>query len=271
MSFIKLNKRYLAAFEDKDMPEIGTVGVKFIRKEESVPHGIKFTSETKTWCQAVRAASGGEPVLINPENIGCPAGAISLGLTSPENEEPLPGKRPYTELMKKPAPPADFSEGLVYACRGAEKMEYSLFGELDAGRYKTLDAAKNAISNMIFIRDDSITAVLAFPASVDLIPDVVILPLTPVQAMRTVQAYAFEEGKRAWIDFTGIRAVCSELTAIPYVEQRLNGSLFCLGARVIAGWEGGITAFGMPYDIFEYIVKGMEDSRTGFPFKQYPR
>ena len=45
---------------------------------------------------------------------------------------------------------------------------------------------------------------------------------------------------------------------------------YCLGARLIAEFEADRMGIGMPFSIFEELVKGMEDSKTGFPFQLYP-
>jgi uncharacterized protein (DUF169 family) len=68
----------------------------------------------------------------------------------------------------------------------------------------------------------------------------------------------------------GIRGVCADLTALPFLEQSLNGSFFCLGARAVGGWEGNLLGLGMPLSVFERMVTGMERSAGGFPYKAYP-
>jgi len=104
----------------------------------------------------------------------------------------------------------------------------------------------------------------------DLKPDVVILALKPKQALLAIQGYNFLSGNRLEMSTIGIRGVCADLTAQPFIEQKLNGSLFCLGARALGGWEGNLLGLGMPFSIFQQMVSGMERSATGFPYKAYP-
>jgi hypothetical protein len=66
-------------------------------------------------------------------------------LVDPYQNEPLSGKREYTDLMEVPASPADFTNGLVYACKDSGNMQFPLFGGDDSGRYETLEAALRAV------------------------------------------------------------------------------------------------------------------------------
>jgi hypothetical protein len=83
--------------------------------------------------------------VITRDNVGCPAAGIALGLVDPYQNEPLSGKREYTDLMEVPASPADFTNGLVYACKDSGNMQFPLFGGDDSGRYETLEAALRAV------------------------------------------------------------------------------------------------------------------------------
>jgi uncharacterized protein (DUF169 family) len=68
----------------------------------------------------------------------------------------------------------------------------------------------------------------------------------------------------------GLRVVNSDLIVRPYLTQEMNVSTYCLGARLIGGFEAERMGVGMPYGIFKDIVQGMEDSKGGFPFAAYP-
>ena len=68
----------------------------------------------------------------------------------------------------------------------------------------------------------------------------------------------------------GLRVVNSDLIVRPYLTNQMNISSYCLGARLIAEFEGDRLGIGMPYGIFGEIVTGMEDSKGGFPFPMYP-
>jgi uncharacterized protein (DUF169 family) len=275
MRFTEARDRFVAAF-GKNNPDhpIVPVGIKFVPRGTKMPEGDYEIDEVAVpWCGAVKLAGedGGDVVVMTRDNIGCPAGGIALGLVNEQEQEPLEGPRKYTSLMGQPASPADFTNGLVYACKDAGRMEYSLFGDDDPGRYKTLSAAMHAVSGMAAIRPAMMEAVFAYAAgTLDVEPDVVHLGLTPRQALRTVQAHCFPTGDRFEMSTIGIRGVCADVTAYPFVHQKLNGSFFCLGARALSGWEGNLLSLGMPFEIFCRIVEAMEESGAGFPFAAYP-
>jgi len=97
MSFKEASKRFMDVFREQE-PRIRPIGVKLIPKGKEVPKGTRATEEYQgiPWCEAVRiAAMKGEVVLINKENVGCPAAAIALGLVDQYQIEPLRGKRKY--------------------------------------------------------------------------------------------------------------------------------------------------------------------------------
>lgn len=265
---------YAEYFKEHGDEVIEPLGVRFLHDEVEI-EALKSCVESSLrlpWCAALRVVSESSALMVTRETIGCPAGAISLGLIDENEATPLEGERPYTDLMEKPAPPAEFTSGRVYACQASGHMEYSLFGPGDTGRFASLDAARRALETMAVIRPPTTGAVVAYHAEeVELHPDVVVLPVTPRQALRVIQAQAFETGERTNISTLGLRGVCSDVTAAPYLEGRINGSFFCLGARALAGWPGELLVLGMPHEIFHRIVGGMIKSAGGFPYEKYPR
>ena len=272
MNFNELSERYIKAFDVPDLkPEVHCMGIKFIEKGNKVPENIQVKDVPAPWCGILKMASEGDVIIATKDNIGCPAAAIALGLVNPDDPEVLEGSRKYTSMMSKPASPKDFTDGFVYACKGSGHMEYALFGDADVGRYETWGAAKHAISGMAAINDYQVDAVLAFPAgAVDIDPDVVVIDLIPKQALRTIQGYCYPTGDRVTFNTIGIRGVCADVTAYPFLMQKMNASFYCLGARAIGGWEGERMALGMPLQIFKDTVEGMESSKGGFPYSKYP-
>ena len=274
ISFKEASARFMGVFGEQE-PLMRPIGVKLIPKGKDIPQGTKPPGEYQgiPWCEAVKiAATKDEAVVINRYNVGCPAAAIALGFVDEYEREPLGGKRKYTDLMSKTASPADFTQGLVYACKESGNMQFALFGKEDTGRYETLGVALKAVSGMTAIQPAIMDAAVAYPADkLDMAPDVVILAVKPKQALLAIQGYNFLTGSRFEMSTIGIRAVCADLTALPFLEQRLNGSFFCLGARAVGKWGGDLLGLGMPFLIFQIMVTGMEKSAHGFPYKAYPQ
>ena len=241
------------------------------------PQGLTFTS-----CQAKKQASLGDPVCLTPNSIGCVAAAITFGLVDRNRDTPMEGPRVYTDIMKEQsgegegftAPsPKDFTQGIVYACHDADHPEFALFGKEDSGRYRDVETAKNAVEEMFAIQPATTRAVFFYSqefADVEITPDVVVLSVRPVELTRVIQAYQYNTGKRVNASMGGLRVVNSDLIIRPYLTGEINVSTYCLGARLIAQYEGDRMGVGLPFGDFETVVQGMADSRTGFPFHLYP-
>lgn len=101
-------------------------------------------------------------------------------------------------------------------------------------------------------------------------PDVVVLSVRPVELTRIIQAYQYNTGKRIQASMGGLRVVNSDLIVRPYLTGEINVSTYCLGARLIAQYEGNRLGIGIPWELFKIVVQGMKDSETGFPFHMYP-
>lgn len=261
--------------------------VKLYRHDDVLPQFLDHyypVGETVTACQAVRHASMGHPVNLNLDTIGCIAAAVSLGLVDQYRGTPLDhGSRIYTDLMRrqsessrefKPPSPYDFTSGIVYACRQAKKPEYCLFGSDDSGRFINVDIARTAVEQMAAIQPPVMKNIFFYPPNnleyADLEPDVVLLNVRPVELTRIIQGYQFMTGKPIQASMGALRGVPSDLIAWPYLNRQINVSTYCLGARLLAGFEGDRMGIGIPYREFDRLVIGIEKSRTGYPFPRYP-
>jgi len=264
--------------------EIPMTAVKFYKKEDEIPEPVKENQPTisLTSCQAAKQASLGDAALLTTDNIGCVAAAITFGLVDKDQTEPLGDSRVYTDIMRdqsglgddfKPPSPKDFTEGNVYACKDSGNMDFALFGKEDVGRFKDVETAKKAMKDMMAIQPPTTKGVFLYSRDfddIDIIPDVIVLSVTSAELTRIIQAYQFNTGERVTASMGGLRVVNSDLIVRPYLTGKINVAPYCLGARLIAEFEADKMGIGMPFSIFEELVKGMEDSKTGFPFQLYP-
>ena len=267
----------------KDL-EIPMTAVKFYKKEDEIPEPVKENQPTisLTSCQAAKQASLGDAALLTNDNIGCVAAAITFGLVDKDQPEPLGDSRVYTDIMRdqsglgddfKPPSPKDFTEGNVYACKDSGHMDFALFGNEDSGRFKNVKTAKKAMKDMMAIQPPTTKGVFFYSKDfddIDIIPDVIVLSVSSAELTRIIQAYQFNTGERVTASMGGLRVVNSDLIVRPYLTGKINVAPYCLGARLIAEFEADRMGIGMPFCIFEELVKGMEDSKTGFPFQLYP-
>ncbi len=272
-TFHEAYRRYMAAFGVPELPDVTAVGVKFVRRGEAPPPQAAPLEMAYTWCYAVKQAAKGEVPLVTRETCGCVMAAIALGLVAEDDPEPLPGFRQYSQNMTTPPAPIDYKEGRVFGCAAAGRMDLALYGADDPGRFATVEASRRAFAEMPKIQPACMDAVVAFPPEAelaDLVPDVVILALTPRETVRTVQALTFATGERFEMSTLGVGGFSVDLTAAPYVNGRPNGSFMCVGARVIARWDGNLNGIGLPWRHFLAMVEGMQASAKGYPFARYP-
>ena len=264
---------------------IPTAFVKIFGKDDNVPEKIfeyHTVDVTLTSCQAAKQASLGDAVCLTRSNIGCIAAAITFGLVDQFEDKPLEKPRVYTEIMRQqfkdknnfiPPTPKDFTEGLVYACKDSGHKDFCLFGEEDSGRFKDVETAKKAISEMSAIQPATTQAVFFYSPGFDgpeIAADVVVMNVRPVELTKIVQAYQYITGKRVNANMGGLRAVNSDLIVRPYLTQEINVSSYCLGSRIIASYEANRMGIGIPACCFEDIVEGLIKSKTGYPFNLYP-
>lgn len=279
-----LYSRYLAAHNVEGLA-VPMMAVKFYKHGEEIPQEVKDLSPeglTLTSCQATRQALLGDSVLLTRHNIGCVAAAISLGLVDAGEDKPLQDNLVYTDIMRQssgkgesfvPPSPRDFTEGTVYACTSAGRPEFALFGPADVGRFQDQATAKRAIDEMMAIQPATMQGVFFYSVTfddLDIVPDVVLLDVRPVELTRLIQGYWFLTGERLNVSMGGLRAVNSDLIARPFLTGQINVSTYCLGARLIAEFGPDTMGVGMPFDKFRTVVEGMEASRTGYPFELYP-
>lgn len=259
--------------------------VKIYSQTDFIPEEI-FEYHTNdvslTSCQAAKQASIGDAVCITESNIGCIAAAITFGLVDENQSTPMDKPRVYTELMREqyadkskfiPPTPKDFTDGIVYACHDSGRTDFCLFGKEDSGRFKDVKTAKQAISEMMAIQPATTKAVFFYSTTfdaLDIIADVVVLNVRPVDLTKLIQAYQYQTGKRINASIGGLRAVNSDLIVRPYLTNEINISSYCLGSRIIANYEANRMGIGIPITCFEEIVEGLENSKTGYPFNLYP-
>jgi uncharacterized protein (DUF169 family) len=277
-------QRYLDAHGVAGL-EVPITAVKLYKHGDDVPgavRGQEVEGLTLTSCQANKQASLGDAVCLTRKNIGCVAAAISLGLVDGNEDEPIQDSLVYTDIMRDqsgagsdfaPPSPKDFQEGIVYACAAAGRQDLGLFGAEDSGRFKDVATAKSAVAEMVALQPASMKAVFMYSPTfteLDVIPDVVILSVRPVELTRIIQGYWFLTGERVNASMGGLRMVNSDLIARPYLTGEINTSPYCLGARLIAQYGPDRMGVGLPWAKFQTVVEGMEASQTGYPFSAYP-
>ena len=103
----------------------------------------------------------------------------------------------------------------------------------------------------------------------DLLPDIVLLNVRPVELTKLLQSYQYVTGRPIKAHMNPLRAVDADLIARPYLTGEINISAYCLGARTLAGFDGDRLGIGIPLKAFKRLLEGMAASATGYPFPNY--
>ena len=197
-------------------------GVRFLFDEEAFDSAnAPALTARMPYCVMVKRAMGGHSIKAVLDNFGCRASARALGIIPPD------------EL---------FSSGRHY-----NNLEL----------YQDLAVSKNIQQNMTLCRHQAYGIMVKPLASFSSPPDVVLVVVSPFQAMRIIQAFTYHFGYHTDFRMAGNQALCSECTAHPFENNTINVSMLCAGTRFMAGWGDDELAVGFPFNKFEPIVAGL--------------
>jgi uncharacterized protein (DUF169 family) len=197
------------------------VAVKFF-KERVQLEGFETPSERR-YCQILMGAREGKKYLLTADNIACPAAAWALGFKEP---------------------PATLSSGEM-----PTKM----------GTFGSPQAVKNTLSTMTRLEMGKYRMVACCPlGDAPFTPDVVVIESDVEHLMWVALALLFETGGRLPLNTAILQATCVDATIIPFVYQRLNGSLGCYGCREATNLAESECVLGFPVKDLEKIVTSLE-------------
>ncbi len=198
--------------------------------------------ERHRYCQAIMRARRGEKVLLEQDQVACPAARRAFG---------------FAEL-----PPALASgEGLV-----------------GFGIARTTDVGRRMFENMPVLPRGAVSAIAACPLEqAPRLPDVVIIEDRPERLMWLLLAdLNLSEGRRRTSDTAVLQATCVDATIVPYTQDRLNYTMGCYGCREATDLEPNETVLGFPgrmlaplVDMLEYLrERAIPRSQAKAPWQQ---
>jgi len=214
------------------------VGVKFVKhnSDQFHNHDIALQLEKHRYCQALMKARNGNHVMLNKENISCPAAASAFG---------------FREL------PSGLKNGKGLIGFGITKHE---------------KIGKEMFKKMTKFQNGELKEIYLFPLeTAKIVPDVVVIEDKVEKLMWFGLAYLnTNEGKRIESSTAILQAACVDATIVPYKKQKINLSYGCYGCRDATDIGIGETIVGFPFDKFyeiaEYVeylgTKAMPSSRS---------
>jgi uncharacterized protein (DUF169 family) len=194
------------------------------------------------YCQAVMRARLGTAVVLEQNELACPAAAAAFGF------RPLP-------------------EGLA-----------SGKGLVGFGIVENPETGKTMFEQMPRLEAGSVQFLALSPlAMAPFIPDVVVVEGEPESLMWILLAGLNSVGgKRIHSDTAILQATCVDATITPFVEDRINFSYGCYGCREATDLRVEETVLGFPGFMLDPLVrslkalggKAIKRSRSKMPYKQ---
>lgn len=197
------------------------IGVNFLAYQEEFERCPGTVPPLKhSICGFANLAMDGEAIKFSDARVSCNGGALAVGL----REEP--------ERTKS---------GRIYE---------------HCGLYGSHAVARAVNESMTHIPHRSYGVAMA-PLEVMEDADVVIILCTAKQAMRIMQGYSYCYGCARHLSTVGNQAMCSDLCAKPFMNNDLNISFMCCGARMNTRCSDGEMAVSMPIQMFSPVAGGV--------------
>ncbi len=199
------------------------VAVKLYTSAEDVDEGIEKIDEKIRHCQMVfKAATEKTAFYSTLDEQACLGGASALGL------------RDF---------PKNVSTGKKYYSLGRFASQGSAIHELE--QVPKIDTMMEAVAYSP-LEDAKFEA------------DVIVLYLTPVQALKVSQAYGYVLGDRFKASFAGIQSLCSDAVASPYINKEPNMTLGCGGSRKFTDFKDEEVVIGLNMENIGSFVDSLE-------------
>jgi uncharacterized protein (DUF169 family) len=212
----------------KDLNELlglkgSPVAVKIIKTAEEIPEGYKRVGEKKRHCEFVQDArlKGNKGYATSEEHL-CKGGAGVMGIEA--------------------LPESVASGGMYYKLGNFETAE---------GALETVNAIPKSEGNYY-------ASLYAPLESAEFDPDVVVLILTPKQALKVSQAYLRKKGGRISSDYSGIQSVCADAVAAVKERGIPNMTLGCNGSRKFAKIADEEVIIGLPPENLKDVVEALK-------------
>ena len=214
--------------------ETAPVAVFFLAADADMAPFAGWTEvERHRYCQALMKARGGERVIVEADELACPAAAKAFGF------KPLP-------------------EGLQ---TGKGLVGFGIVAEPESGAHM--------FEGMSCLEPGTVARLALCPlAEAPALPDVVVVEGPPEQLMWLLLAEVNLRGGERLVGSTAVlQATCVDATIIPYIEQRLNFTMGCYGCREATDLEPAETVVGFPGGRLAQLV----DSLAFLSQKAVPR
>jgi len=212
--------------------ESDPVGVFLLENTSVAPFDGWERVRRHRYCQAVMKARRGSTILLDKDELACPAAAAAFGF------------RPLPQRLAS-------GEGLV-----------------GFGIAENAETGKTMFDQMPRLSPGTVQGLALCPLEkAPRLPDVVVIEGEPERLMWLLLAdLNLAGGARRYANTAVLQATCVDSTVIPLKEQRLNFSLGCYGCREATDLAPGETVLGFPGGMLEPLVRVLESlSKKAIP------
>jgi uncharacterized protein (DUF169 family) len=146
---------------------------------------------------------------------------------------------------------------------GFKELRQDFPGNYVGAYYVTTEIAKKALATMPRFEPGKYAAMIASPlerAPVD--PDVVIFFGNPAQVIRFAWAYLYDKGGELQFSTCGMWG-CADAAVTALQTRKPSIAFLCMGGRLLSCFSEDEVACGVPSDILEDVLKGMEFNQAG--------
>ena len=197
------------------------VGVNFLAyKEEYEKYDAQIPNLRRSICGYTSMAMNGEKIKFDDSRVSCNGGALAVGLRE-EHERTKSGR--------------------IYE---------------HCGLYSSHAVARNVNESMTHIPHRSYALAMAPLEEIE-DADIVVIVCTAKQAMRIIQGYTYIYGCAKNLSTVGNQAMCSDMIAKPFMNNDINITLMCCGARINTKCSDGEMGVSMPIQIFMQVARGI--------------
>ncbi|MDO5689143.1 MAG: DUF169 domain-containing protein [Tissierellia bacterium] len=139
---------------------------------------------------------------------------------------------------------------------GAEYFSYGLY-RTQAAAKRVRDGVEGLYRNRVEVVGIATGPLSAF----DIVPDIVLILGVSGQIMLMVQGYVFNSGDRMEFSTAAMQGICSETSVQPFIKGKINVSMLCPSTRTLAKWKEEEMAMGIPFELLDQVVEGIENIR----------
>ena len=125
------------------------------------------------------------------------------------------------------------------------------------GRFDSLETAQKTVDKLSIVPERHEGIIYAPLDDADFEPDVVLIILEPVSAMKIAQALVYNDGDKIRPSFAGIQSLCGDLVANPIINKDVNFSLGCDGSRKSAKLPETELSLGIYKDKISQVVESL--------------